>query len=140
MKNIVFILTGDLQSSIDWVIFPEVVFSFPKKVGFNYAFFQSYYNYFYRTLAPIHSCSGIVHFSDVKVCNYPLLLTHFFSVYFRIPVTVKKNYLLQQLYFQSRIIETEMREATWSSYFFAKRFFSEYLVAWKNCFLTIISC
>ena len=44
MKNIVFILTGDLQSSIDWVIFPEVVFLFPKKVGFNYAFFQSYYN------------------------------------------------------------------------------------------------
>ena len=93
-----------LQSSIDWVIFPAVVFLFPKTVGFNYAFFQSYYNCFYRTLAAIHSCSGTVHFSDVKVCNYHLLPMHFLSVCFRILVTVKKNNLLKQLYFQSSII------------------------------------
>ena len=93
-----------LQSSIDWVMFPAVVFFFPKNVSFCYAFFQSYYNYFYRTLAAIHPCGGNVHFSDVKVGNYPLLPTHFLSVCFRIPASEKKNYLLQQLYFQSSII------------------------------------
>ena len=90
MKNIVFILTGDL-AVIHWLIFPAVVFLFPQKVVFNYAFLQSYYNYFYRTLAAINSCSSTVHFSDVKVCNYPLLSTYFLLVCFRIPVTVKKT-------------------------------------------------
>ena len=33
-----------------------------------------------------------------------LAIIHFLSVCFRIPASVKKNYLLQQLYFQSSII------------------------------------
>ena len=61
-----------------------------KKVVSSYAFFQRYYNYFCRILAVIHSNSS-VHFSDVKICNHPVLRTHLLSAYFRTPVTVKQT-------------------------------------------------
>ena len=83
-------------------MFPAVAFLFPKNVSFSYAFFQSYYNYFYRTLAAIHPCGGTVHFSDVKVGNYPLLPTHFLSVCFRISATVKKKLLIAAALFSEQ--------------------------------------
>ena len=37
-----------------------------------FAFFQRYYNYFYRILVAIHSFNGTVHFSDLKICSHPV--------------------------------------------------------------------
>ena len=65
------------QSSIAWEILSAVVCLFKKTVGFSYAFFQKYHNYFYRILAAIHPFNGTAHFSDVKICNHPALPTHF---------------------------------------------------------------
>ena len=46
--------------------------------------------YFYRRLAVIRSFRVTVHFSDVKICNYPLLPAYceVGSAYFRRPVTM----------------------------------------------------
>ena len=81
----------NLQPSIVLVILSAVVCLLPKKVGSSYAFFQRYYNYFYRTLTLIHSFNSTVHFSDVKINNHLILRTYFLSVYFRTPVTVKQT-------------------------------------------------
>ena len=59
--------------------FSNSIFISKKRWFQLYTFFHSYYNYFYRTLAAIHSFSVSVSFSDVKICNYLLLPTHFFQ-------------------------------------------------------------
>ena len=87
LKVTVFIWQKNLQSSIVWVILSAIVCLFPKKV----AFFQRYYNYFYRMLSAIHSFNGTVHFSDVKIYSHLMLPTHFLSAYFRTPVTMKQT-------------------------------------------------
>ena len=51
--------------------------SFPKKVGFSYAIFQRYYNYFYKVLAAVHSFNGTVQFLGSWYShgsNLPLIL------------------------------------------------------------------
>ena len=65
---------------IVWVTFLPIAFLCPKKRWFQlYTFFHSCYNYFYRTLAAIHSFSVTVSFSNVKIRNYLLLPTRFFQ-------------------------------------------------------------
>ena len=80
-----------LQSSIVWVIPSAVVCLFPKNVGSSYAFFQRWYNYFYRILAATHPFNDTVHFSDVRIWSHPILPTHFLSAYLRTLVTVKQT-------------------------------------------------
>ena len=53
----------NLQSSIVWVILSAVVCLLPKNVGSSYAFFQRYYNYFYRILAAISILSTLPYIS-----------------------------------------------------------------------------
>ena len=50
-----------------------------------------YYDYFWKIFGGIHSFNGTVYFSGVKICSHPHLLTHFLSVHFRTPVTVKQT-------------------------------------------------
>ena len=58
--------------------FSNSIFISKEKDGFNYK--RSFIvNYFYRTLTAIHSFSVSVSFSDVEICNYLLLPTHFFQ-------------------------------------------------------------
>ena len=59
----------NLQSSIFWVTLSAVACLFSKKVGSSCAFFQRYYNYFYRIAAAIHSLNGTAHFSDIQFCQ-----------------------------------------------------------------------
>ena len=77
LKGAVFISRENLRSSIIWVILSAVVCSFPKKAGPSYAFIQRYYKYSYRMLAAIHSFNGNVDFSDINICNYPVLMMDF---------------------------------------------------------------
>ena len=90
LKCTVFILTGELA-----VIhclsnsFSSNMVILKKTIGSSCAFFQGYHNCFYRILAAIHSFNGTIHFSDVKICSNPILLTLLLSVYFRIPVKAK---------------------------------------------------
>ena len=41
-------------------------------------------------LVTIHSFSRNVYFSDIKICSHSLLPTHFLSVYFKRPVTLRQ--------------------------------------------------
>ena len=78
----VFILTVEL-SIFNWVILSAVMFIPPpqKKVGFSYAVFQRYYNYFYRIWS-------------YPICSHPNAAIQFFklSAYFKALVTVKQTY------------------------------------------------
>ena len=80
----VFILTVEL-SIFNWVILSAVMFiptPLPpqKKVGFSYAVFQRYYNYFYRIWSH-------------PICSHPNAAIQFFklSAYFKALVTVKQT-------------------------------------------------
>ena len=64
-----------------------------EKVGFSYAFFHRYFDYFCGILVAIHTLNGNAHSSDFKTCSHPLLLMHFPSVYFRTSVTVKETFI-----------------------------------------------
>ena len=87
LKRTVFILTGKL--AIIHFLSDSFSSSILVVFGCSYAFFQVYYNYFYRILAVIHSFNGTVYFSHVKMSSHPILLTYILSAYFRTPVTVK---------------------------------------------------
>ena len=64
---------------------------FTKKVAFSCAFFLMYYDYFCKMFVGIHSFNSSVYFSGYKICSHLHLLTHFFSMHFRTPVTVKQT-------------------------------------------------
>ena len=136
LQGTVFILTGELS-----VIHSKIIHIFEsnsssstmfisKKVGSSYAFFQSYYNYFYKILAAIHSFNDTVHFSVVKTCSHEIFPTQFLSAYFRTTVTVKQTSYWSSYIF--RITSTILK-----STFSQKDFFSEYLVVWKSYFFLI---
>ena len=89
-----------------------------------------YYNYLYSILTAIHSFNSTVHFLTLKFAATQFYQRTFFQRIWEHQL----NFLSKQLYFQSNIDYTEMRGATWSSFFFAERFFSEYLVVWSSYF------
>ena len=121
-----------LQSSIAWVLYPAVVCLFSKKVDFTYAFSQSYYNYFYRILAAIHSLSSAVQFFDVNIYSHSLLPKHFLLVRFRIPVTVKQTSYQSSFIFRVASIRLKWQPPFEAATFSQKRTFSEHLVVWNN--------
>ena len=88
-------------------------------------FFQRNYNYFHIILATIHFFNVTVRFSDVTICSYPVLSTHFLSVYFTAPVTVKQISYQSNYIFRAASIILKW-EQLFKQYFSAERFFSEY--------------
>ena len=81
------------HSSIVWVIFWKVICLFPKISWFQLCVLSKVLDYFYKILAAIHSFNGTVHFSDIKIYNHTLLLTHFLSAYFRTVLNTVRNEL-----------------------------------------------
>ena len=113
----------NLQSSIVWVILSAEICLFPKEVGSSYAFFQSYYNYFYRIFAAIHFFNGTVHFYDVKICSHLIFPIHFLSVYIRTPVTVKQTRYHSSYTFRAASIMLEWEQPLEAASFSQKDFF-----------------
>ena len=87
LKDTVFILTGELAIIHCLSNSPSSTMFIPEKSWLHYAFFQRYYNYFYKILAAIYSFNGAVHFPDVKTCSHPILPKHFLFPYFRTLLT-----------------------------------------------------
>ena len=131
LKGAVFILTGKLAVN------HFLSNSFKEKVPSSYVFFQRYCYYFYRMLSAIDSFKGIIHFSDVKIWSHQVSPDALSFSVFQNTNHLESNFLSKQLYFQSSIDYIEMRAATWSSYFFVERFFSEYQVFYCCYFFLI---
>ena len=73
------------------------------------------------------SINNTAHFSDIKICIHltSLLLTHFLSVYFRTPVTVKQTFYQSSNIFRAGSIilkwEQPFKAATYAQKHFFKR-------------------
>ena len=91
-------------------------------------------------LAAIHSSNDTVYFSDVKICSDPLLLTHFLSVCFRTPITMKQTSHRSSYIFRAASIilkwEQPLEAATFcQKYFFRTPSCLEELLLSNNYFL-----
>ena len=87
-----------------------------------------------------HLFNGTLHFSDVKTYSDPICPTHFVSVYFRTPVTVKQTYWNSYILRAVSIInkrEQPLQAATFSQKdFFRIRCFLEQLFL-SNIYLLV---
>ena len=87
--NVLYLLWQEnLHSSIFWVILSAVACLFSKKVSYSCAFYQMYYNYFYRIAAAIYSFNGAVHFSDIQFCQRTFFqrISEHLSTWNRLPI------------------------------------------------------
>ena len=108
LKGIGFILTGELG----------VIHCLSN------SFSGRYHNYFLELLQPSTLSKGICIFVTLKFAAIQLGQRTFFHR--------ETNLLSKQLYFPSNIDYVGIIAATWGSYFFAERFFSEYLLVWSS--------
>ena len=108
LKGIGFILTGELG----------VIHCLSN------SFSSRYHNYFLELLQPSTLSKGICIFVTLKFAAIQLGQRTFFHR--------ETNLLSKQLYFPSNIDYVGIIAATWGSYSFAERFFSEYLLVWSS--------
>ena len=108
LKGIGFILTGEL-GVIHYL---------------SNSFSSRYHNYFLEFLQPSTLSKVISIFLTLKFAAIQLGQRTFFHR--------ETNLLSKQLYFPSNIDYVGIIAATWGSYFFAERFFSEYLLVWSS--------
>ena len=108
LKGIGFILTGELG----------VIHCLSN------SFSGRYHNYFLELLQPSTLSKGICIFVTLKFAAIQLGQRTFFHR--------ETNLLSKQLHFPSNIDYVGIIAATWGSYFFAERFFSEYLLVWSS--------
>ena len=95
-----------------------------------------YYDYFCKMFVGIHSFNSSVYFSGYKICSHLHLLTHFFSMHFRTPVTVKQTSYRKSYIFRAASITLKLEQSLQVAPFSQKNF-SEHLVVSCSYFFLI---